>query len=79
MKTVSPSRKIDVRKTDARKLDGRRRINGLKDRPAAVVSVKATGRQVPKAEPEGMMPHPADLTEKVSAGVSEAPAIPERQ
>ena len=34
---------------------------------AAVVSVKATGRQVPKAEPEGAMPHPADLTEKVSA------------
>jgi hypothetical protein len=53
------------------------RSNGLSVEAAAVVSVKATGRQVPMAEPEGMMPHPADLTEKVSAVASEAPAIPD--
>jgi hypothetical protein len=51
--------------------------NGLNVGTAAVVSVKATGQQVPKAEPKGAMPLPADLTEKVSAGRPERPAIPD--
>ena len=51
--------------------------NGLNVSTAAVVSVKATGQQVPKAELEGAMPQPDDLTEKVNAGRPERPAIPD--
>jgi hypothetical protein len=53
---VSPSRILTVCKTDTRKLDGRRREQRAMASTATVVSVKATRRIVPKAEPEGAMP-----------------------
>src|SRR4051812_46763168 len=51
--------------------------HGLNPLTASEVSAKATARRVPKADPEGMMPHPVASTEKVSAGRPECPAIPD--
>lgn len=74
---VSPSRLSNVRDTDARKLDGRHRNNGLCGPPGD----RHVGEGNRSASPHGRTGRgnatPADLTEKVSAGASEAPAIPD--
>jgi hypothetical protein len=74
---VSPSRLSNVRDTDARKLDGRHRNNGL----CGSSGDRHVGEGNRSASPQGRTGRgnatPADLTEKVSAGASEAPAIPD--
>jgi hypothetical protein len=75
--SVSPSRLIACAKPTHENSTAVSGINGLKPSWAAVVSVKATLRQVPCADHGRAMPHPAEATEKVSAGASEAPAIPD--
>jgi hypothetical protein len=74
---VSPSRLSHVRDTDARKLDGRHRNNGL----CGSHGDRHVGKGNRSASPQGRTGRgnatPADLTEKVSAGASEAPAIPD--
>ncbi len=74
---VSPSRLSHVRDTDARKLDGRHRNNGLRGSSGD----RHVGEGNRSASPHGRTGRgnatPADLTEKVSAGASEAPAIPD--
>ncbi len=51
--------------------------HGLNAFPGVTASAKATAQRVPKADPEGTMPHPVAPTEKVSAGRPERPAIPD--
>jgi hypothetical protein len=74
---VGPSWLSNVRDTDARELDRRHRNNG-RCRSSGERHVGEGNRSAsPHGRTGGGNATPADLTEKVSAGASEAPAIPD--